>query len=120
MRVLVADDQAEVRSAIKLLLEEKGGLVVVDEAPDGQLLLKKIKLARPDLVILDWELAESKPGEAMNAIRVLDPQLAVIVLSSYPQVKPVALKAGARAFVCKSDPPESLLKALESLKHRLF
>jgi DNA-binding NarL/FixJ family response regulator len=39
-------------------------------------------------------------------------ELAEIVLSSRPQVQEAAFKAGARAFVCKSDPPESLVKAI--------
>jgi DNA-binding NarL/FixJ family response regulator len=115
MRVIVADDQIEVRSAIRLLVEEKAGLDVVGEARDTETLIKLVKTANPDLVILDWELAEAKPGEAMSALRALQPGLAVIVLSSRPQVQNTALKAGARAFVCKSDPPESLLKAVETI-----
>ena len=113
MRVIVADDQVEVRSAIRLLMEEKAGLDVVGEAYDTETLIKLVKTTRPDLVILDWELAEAKPGEALEVLRGLKPDLAVFVLSSRPQVQIAALKAGARAFVCKSDPPESLLKALE-------
>jgi len=110
MRVIVADDQAEVRSAIKLLLEEKAGIEVIGEARDGESLLKLIKTERPDLVILDWELAEAKHGESLIALQSVDCEIAVIVLSSRPQVARTALKAGARGFVCKSDPPESLLK----------
>jgi DNA-binding NarL/FixJ family response regulator len=112
MRVIVADDQIEVRSAIRLLLEEKAGLEVVGEARDSETLIKLVKTARPDLVILDWELAGAKAGEAMTALRGLKRELAVIVLSSRPQVQEAAFKAGARAFVCKSDPPESLVKAI--------
>jgi DNA-binding NarL/FixJ family response regulator len=115
MRVIVADDQIEVRSAIKLLLEEKAGLEVVGEASDHHSLIKLLKTARPELVILDWELGEAKPGEAMPVIKATNPEIDVIVLSSRPQVQNVALKAGARAFVCKSDPPESLIKAISRL-----
>jgi DNA-binding NarL/FixJ family response regulator len=116
MRVIVADDQIEVRSAIKLLLEEKAGIQVVGEAPNTETLLQLVTTVQPDVVILDWELAESKPGEAMNTLSDSKPHLSVIVLSSRPQVRNSALKAGARIFVCKSDPPESLLKALDLLK----
>jgi DNA-binding NarL/FixJ family response regulator len=120
MRVIVADDQIEVRSAIRLLLEEKAGLEVVGEARDTEALIKLVKIGRSDLVILDWELAESRPGEAMTSLKAIKPDLAVIVLSSRPQVQKAALQAGARAFVCKSDPPESLLKALEKLERPGF
>jgi DNA-binding NarL/FixJ family response regulator len=115
MRVIVADDQIEVRSAIRLLLEEKAGMEVVGEARDSESLVRLIKTSRPDLVILDWELAEAKPGEGMLALKAVNPQLDVLVLSSRPQVENAAVKAGARAFVCKSDPPETLLKAIQKL-----
>jgi DNA-binding NarL/FixJ family response regulator len=116
MRVIVADDQIEVRSAIKLLLEEKAGIQVVGEARDSETLMQSVMAIQPDVVILDWELAEAKPGEAMNALRQAKPHLSVIVLSSHPQVRSAALKAGASVFVCKSDPPESLLKALHQVE----
>lgn len=116
MRVIVADDQIEVRSAIKLLLEEKAGIQVVGEASDSETLKQLVMADQPDVVILDWELAEAKPGEAMNVLKDAKPHLSVIVLSSRPQVRNAALKAGARLFVCKSDPPESLLKALDQLE----
>jgi DNA-binding NarL/FixJ family response regulator len=115
MRVIVADDQAEVRSAVILLLAEKNGLEGIGEARDGESLLKTVKDLRPDLVLLDWELGEAKAGAAMNDLRLLNPHLAVIVLSTHPQVARPALTAGARAFVCKSDPPESLLKAIQNI-----
>ena len=116
MRVIVADDQIEVRSAIKLLLEEKAEIEVVGEASDNESLAQLVTQVQPDVVILDWELSESKPGEGMNVLRDANLHLPVIVLSSHPQVRSSAIKAGARVFVCKSDPPESLLKALDHLE----
>ena len=116
MRVIVADDQVEVRSAIKLILEEKTGLNVIGEANDIEILVEQVTNLQPELVILDWELGQTKPGEALNVILNIKPDLPVVVLSSYPQIQNAALKAGARAFVCKSDPPESLVKVLEKTK----
>ncbi len=116
MRVIVADNQVEVRSAIKLILEEKAGMAVIGEAGDNETLIRLVNTTCPQVLILDWELAESRPGEAMAAVLTINPGLAVIVLSSCPQVRAIALKAGAQAFVCKSDPPESLIRAVERLK----
>jgi DNA-binding NarL/FixJ family response regulator len=115
MRVIVADDQVEVRSAIKLILEERTGLNVIGEANDIEILVEQLSNLRPELVILDWELGQTKPGEALNIILKIKPDLPVVVLSSYPQIQKMALKAGALAFVCKSDPPESLVKAIEKI-----
>jgi two-component system, NarL family, invasion response regulator UvrY len=116
MRVIVADDQGEVRSAIKLILEEKCGLCVIGEAEDVIVLVKLLSELQPDLVILDWELGETEPGEAFTAIKNIYSELPVVVLSSHPQARNKALVAGARAFVCKSDPPESLVKVIEKIQ----
>jgi two-component system, NarL family, invasion response regulator UvrY len=116
MRVFVADDQVEVRSAIKLILEEKCGLCVIGEAGDVKVLFKHLSELPTDLVILDWELGENEPGEAFIAIKNAYSELPVVVLSSHPQARNKALLAGARAFVCKSDPPESLVKVIEKIQ----
>ncbi len=112
MQVIIADDQPEVRSALKLLLEEKPGVNVIDEASTSYELLRKIKNNCPELVLLDWELPGTKPSELISILQTLYPHLAVIALSSRPQMRKAALDAGARDFVCKSDPPEKLLAAL--------
>jgi DNA-binding NarL/FixJ family response regulator len=56
MRVFLADKQAKVRSALRLLLEQEPGLSVVGEAAEAEDLLAQVQRTRPDLVLLDWEL----------------------------------------------------------------
>lgn len=127
MRVFLADDQAKVRSALRLLLEQEPGLRVVGEAAEAEELLVQVQATRPDLMLLDWEL----PGLALaHSIRsgkqllsVLHrycPNLRVIALSGQLEARRAALAAGADAFVSKGDPPERLLATLRSmsLKHK--
>ena len=115
-RVLLADDQAKVRSALELLLEQEPDMVVVGETGDAQGLLDKVQKTCPDLVILDGEL----PGLVLNGLfatlRSLCPPLKVIVLSGRPEARQVALAAGADFFVSKGDPPEHLLNVLHTVR----
>jgi DNA-binding NarL/FixJ family response regulator len=118
MRIIVADDQPDVRSALKLLLEERPGVVVEGEASNFLELFRQVKNMCPELVLLDWELPGTKPEELISALHNLCPQLEIIALSSRPQMRKIALEAGVSEFVCKSDPPENLLTALDNCSRR--
>jgi DNA-binding NarL/FixJ family response regulator len=113
MRVLVADDQAKVRSALRLLVDQQPGIVVQGEAVDTTGLLDWVSAMAPDLVLLDWELPGPDRGRLLPTLRALCPQLRVIALSGRPEARQAALQAGADAFVSKGDPPETLLAAIE-------
>ena len=114
MRVIIADDQPEVRSALRLLLEEKPGVKVIEEASSSCELLRKARETCPELVLLDWELPGTLPVELISILQAQCPRLAIIALSSRPQMRKAALESGVRDFICKSDPPEDLLTALGS------
>ena len=131
MRVLVADDQAAVRSALRWLLNEEPGVSVVGEVIRVEDLLAQAGGIQPDLVLLDWELpglfAGSFPNSAspstigqarcrlLNALHALHSCPKVIALSGRPEVRQEALDAGADGFVSKGDPPERLLTTLRTI-----
>ena len=123
MRVLLADDQAWLRSAIRLLLEEQPEIEIVGEAPDAATLEQLAKLRIPDLILLDWELPGLRVAADRRAllrvIRRYNPRLQVIVLSGRPESSRGALSAGANAFVSKADPPERLLAALQKAQQSI-
>ncbi|MBM4428876.1 MAG: response regulator transcription factor [Chloroflexi bacterium] len=112
MRVLLADDQPQVRSGLRLLLEHRPAVQVVGEVQDSTALLERMKVTCPDLVLLDGELPGLAAADLLLAIRSLCPQARVIVLSGRPELRQAVLDAGADAFVSKGDPPECLLAAL--------
>ena len=116
MRVLLADDQAELRSAVRLYLDEQVDIDTVGEAADLGALQQLLGSLIPDLILLDWELPGmrrlvDKTG-LLRALRKNNPHLQIIVLSGRPEAGRSALAAGANAFVSKADPPEQLLAAL--------
>ena len=118
MRVLLADDQTKVRSALRLLLEQEPGLSVVGEAAEAEDLLVQVEVTQPDLVLLDWELPGLRTDDRLSVLRALCPQLKVIALSGQPEARRAALSAGADAFVSKGEPPERLLAAVEDCRPR--
>ncbi len=125
MRVLLADDHPEVRSALRLLLDQEPDISVVGEAAELRTLISLTSLLRPNLLLLDWALLGSEDGfppghhsrgELLEELRMLCPGLRVMALSGRPEVRSDVLAAGADAFVSKGDPPERLLQALRSIE----
>jgi DNA-binding NarL/FixJ family response regulator len=118
MRVLLADDHTQVRWALRTVIREESGLILVGEASEARDLLAQAQALRPDLILLEWELSGQQTGDLLLALRALAPDVRVIVLSQAPEAKEPALKAGADAFVSKAEPPDQLLTALHRLMRR--
>jgi DNA-binding NarL/FixJ family response regulator len=114
MRLLLADNQAKVRFALRALLEQQPGLTIVGEAAEAGEVLPQIEAVHPDLVLLDWNLRGLAQARLPSALHERYPDLMVVALSTQPEVRQTALEAGADAFVSKADPPERLLEAIQS------
>jgi DNA-binding NarL/FixJ family response regulator len=112
MRIVLADSQANVRFALRTLLERQNRVQVVGEAPDLGALIKQVGTSCPDLVLLDCGLRGAAWADLPSILRQACPGLAVVILSGQPGMRQAALAAGADAFVCKVDPPERLLAAI--------
>jgi DNA-binding NarL/FixJ family response regulator len=115
IRILLADDNAELRSALRLLLETRLGLALMSEARDMEHVLAQVEDTRPDCVILDWELPGRPIRERISVLRALAPEMKLIVINTRPELQNQVLAEGADAFICKSDPPDKLLAALHQL-----
>jgi DNA-binding NarL/FixJ family response regulator len=115
LRVLIADRQSAVRSAVRLLLEEKLGSDVVGEAADNEELLAQLERLRPDIILLDWDLPGLSTGELSDALHRLDRRPGLIVMRAHRESVQAALATGADAFVNKGDPPRRLLTAIRAL-----
>ena len=123
MKVLLADDQALLRSALRLWLEQQPYIRVVEETAESDSLLAKVEAALPDILLLDWELPGLTPQgsghQLLQTLRVWFPHLRVIALSSRPESMKSALDAGVDAFVSKMAPPDHLLEAFKQLSNNL-
>jgi len=116
--VLIADSWAHARSAMRLLLAQEPDVVVVGEAADVNTAIATVAVCRPDVVLLDWGLSEQNGNSAVDDLRAASPESFVIALSGLPEAHQEALEAGVDGFVSKGDPPEKLLAAVKSCRHK--
>jgi DNA-binding NarL/FixJ family response regulator len=106
------------RRALKTLLDTRPGLEVVGEAADKGELISQIENARPDLLLLDDDLSEEAMADLIATLQQYDPPPMAMVLGGRSESRDAYLEAGAVAFANKSDPPKSLLTAIEGIRFR--
>jgi DNA-binding NarL/FixJ family response regulator len=103
IRVLLADDQALVRSGFRMILDAEADVEVVGEARDGDNVATLVTVLRPDVVLMDVHMPEVDGIEATRRIVASGSEARVIVLTTYDADEYVfaALRAGASGFLLK-------------------
>jgi DNA-binding NarL/FixJ family response regulator len=117
VRILIADDHALVRAALKRLLEEEGSFLEVGEAGSGSQTLDRLHEGGWNVVVLDINMPDRSGIDVLRYIRAGHPETRVLVLSGFPerQYAVHALRAGASGYLSKEAPPEELLKAIRTV-----
>jgi DNA-binding NarL/FixJ family response regulator len=112
--ILLVDDHAVVREGYRSVLQKQPGLRVVAEASDGAEAYRLFKSARPDLVIMDLSMPGIGGIEAIRRIRQWDKSARVLVFTMHQNAgfAVQAIRAGARGYVTKTSPPETLVHAV--------
>ena len=115
-RVLIADDFAEWRVRIRLILQERTKWQVIDEACDGSEAVMKAADLRPEVVLLDVAMPILNGIEAAAQIQRVSPSSEIIFVTQdgEPEIRRVVLAAGARGFLIKSDVASELLPAISA------
>ncbi len=114
-RFLLADDNSDLRSALRLMLETRLPAVQIFEAANCASLIDQSLAQQPDCLILDWELPGLQEHNCLDALRDLLPDLKVIVTSAWPEAAEAAAAAKIDAFISKTDPPSEILQAIHRL-----
>jgi len=111
--ILLVDDHAVVREGYRAVLQKQPGLHVVAEAGDGAEAYRLFKELQPDLVIMDLTMPGIGGIEAIRRIRQWDPNARILVFTMHQNAAFAvqAIRAGARGYVTKTSPPETLVRA---------
>lgn len=114
IRVLVADDDPLVRSALTMLLTDVEDIVVVAEAADGAEAVAACAEHRPDLVLMDIRMPRVDGLAATETVRSRQYPPEVIVLTTFDSDDHVlrALRSGASGFLLKHTPPSEIVRAI--------
>ena len=112
--VLLVDDDALVRSALRLILGGDPAIIVVGEASDGLEGVALVESLRPDVVLMDIRMPRLDGLAATERALALQPDLVVVVLTTFDTDDMVlsALRLGARGFLLKDTPPADLVAAV--------
>src|ERR1700741_4870994 len=117
IRVLVADDSPTALRSVCDYLEFAGGFEIVGTASDGLNAVQLVSLHKPDLVLLDLSMPRINGLEAAQRIRLVNPDLRVIIFSELNglSLADECRRHGADSFVHKSHLPERLLPEIDRL-----
>src|ERR1700757_4425191 len=112
--VLIADDHSVVREGLASLISRKADMTVIGEASNGREAVDLWKQYRPDVTLLDLRMPELDGVGAIKAIREVDPNAHIVVLTTYDGDEDIyrAIKAGAKAYLLKDTARDALVETV--------
>ena len=115
MKVVICDDQAIVREGLEMLLKLEPDIQVVGTAEDGSAAVELVAKEAADLVLMDLKMPVVNGIEATRQIRSRNPEVKILVLTTYDDDEWVfdAIKAGASGYLLKDTPRDELIKAIK-------
>jgi two-component system response regulator DevR len=117
LRILIVDDHEVVRLGLRTLLDRHPDFSVVDEAATAKEAVQKALQHHPDVVIMDIRLPGGSGIDACRKIKEQDPDIQVIMLTSYAEDDMLfdAISAGAAGYVLKQIGSQDLIQAIETV-----
>lgn len=114
VKVLLVDDDALVRAALRIILSAADDIDVVGEVDDGSDAVEAVLRHRPDIVLMDIRMSRMDGITATAALRRLERPPQVVVLTTFQADEQVvaALRAGASGFLVKDTPPSDIIGAV--------
>ena len=114
IKVLIVDDHAVLRQALRMLLENQPEVEVVGDASNGREALEACEKSHPDVVLMDMVMPGLNGLEATRQIRRRAPKAKVLILTGYMEDEQIlaALRAGASGYLLKTMEGEALSRAI--------
>ncbi|GAB3266199.1 response regulator transcription factor [Kineosporia babensis] len=117
VRVLIVDDDALVRAALRMMLSGSEHVDVAGEAEDGSQVPEAVQRLRPDVVLMDIRMPRVDGLAATEHLARTPSPPQIIVLTTFDADEYVlrALRAGASGFLLKDTPPAELVRAIRTV-----
>lgn len=117
LKVMLVDDHEVVRQGLKALLEAESGIEVVAEAYSGKSAIETARGYKPDVVVMDVRMPDGNGIEACREIRSENPDIQVIMLTSFSDDEALfdSIMAGAAGFVLKQIRGNDLVEAIRTV-----
>ena len=116
IRILLVDDYPMVNDGLRLCLETRDNIEVVDTVRDGQQALSAYDMLKPDIVIMDINMPNMDGLEALEKLKAKHPDVKVIILSMHSSREYVtrAVRSGAKGYLLKDVPFDDVIAAIEA------
>jgi two-component system, NarL family, invasion response regulator UvrY len=117
IRVGICDDHAVVRAGLKQYLSDHVDVRVTGEAANGVQALELARAGEIDVLLMDISMPDQSGVDALKAIKSRFPELAVLILSGFPEAHYATnlLRLGASGYLNKECEPEEIVKAIRTV-----
>ncbi len=114
IRIVIADDHEIVRAGLKQIISDDEDMEVLGESNNGENLIELVKKNDYDVVLLDLKMSGISGIDVIKHIKVIKPDLPIIVLSMHAedQYAVRTIKAGASGYLTKETAAENLISAV--------
>ncbi|MCH9015962.1 MAG: response regulator transcription factor [Gemmatimonadetes bacterium] len=118
-RILIVDDHTMVRDGLSSMLQRQPDFEVVGEASNGKEGVEQAERLRPDLILMDLRMPEMDGVEAMRKIRLHQPEVDFLVLTTFDTDEYIfdAVEVGAKGFLLKDTSRDELFNAVRTISN---
>lgn len=115
IKVLIIDDHPVVRLGLRTMLESEKHIAVTGTAGSAKEGIEQVLKAKPDVVLMDLRMPEMEGVDAIAALRRIDQDIRVLVLTNYEEDEYIlrAIQSGAIGYLLKNTPQEEIIQAVE-------
>lgn len=119
IKILIADDQELIRQSLQILLGTEPEFEVTDAVQNGKEVIRSIRRARPDVILMDIRMPEMDGVVCTQIIKENYPDIKIIILTTFDDDEYVfnALKYGASGYLLKGIATKELIEAVRKVYH---
>ncbi len=117
IRILVVDDHALLRDTLIDVLQREPGFKVVGSAETADKAVEALRTCEPDVILMDVDMPGGSSFNAARTIQWMRPDARIVFLSAFSHDRYIeqALAAKARGYATKSEPPETIIRAIREV-----